>query len=158
MRERFRILGKLWGEGLFSAEPSSGSRLWPLWERVRKAVLTPLCDLRWTALGSLACPLLPEQEGPTKLHGLRSPGLWPHFPPSLLLLYLSAVLLSGWETKESHPLSSEFLWTTPPLQPRGQQHQGLKIPVPWKTTSWAQQLGERRLSYRALWASNTFHG
>ena len=63
-------LGKALGEEGFSElsiPPGSGK--WPLWERVRKAVLTPLCDLCWKALGGPGWPVLPEQEGPTKLHG-----------------------------------------------------------------------------------------
>lgn len=65
-RERFRSLGKLLGGRLFSAELFSRLRRWLLWERVRKAVLTPLCDLCWTALGGLTLPFLPEQGGAYK--------------------------------------------------------------------------------------------
>lgn len=86
-RERCRGLGKLWGAGLFSAQPSSWLGQWLLWERVKRAVLTPLCDLCWTALGSQAGLPLPEQARSTELH-VSCPELWPHFPHSLLLLHL----------------------------------------------------------------------
>lgn len=101
VRKRFWSLGKLWGGALFSAESSSGSRQWPLWERVRKAVLTPLRDLCRTVLGGLACPLLPEQEGSAKLHG--PPKCWalalhPSQPASPTPQF--AVPRSGWETRK----------------------------------------------------------
>lgn len=125
IRERFRSLGKLWGGGLFSAEPSSGSRQWPLWERVRKAVLTPLGDLCRTALGSLAHPFLPEQERPTKLHGLHSSGLWPH------LSCISVCSPAFWLGNQG---KSSFIFRVPldPSSPPAKRPTalGLKMPVP----------------------------
>lgn len=96
-RERFRSLGKLLGRRLFSAELFSRLKRWLLWERVRKAVLTPLCDLCWTALGGLTLPFLPEQEGPTKRH---VPQPWavaslPLQPTSLTSVCISAFWLGN---------------------------------------------------------------
>lgn len=53
----------------------------------QKALPTPLWDLHQALWAGQAAPSS-EQEGPTKLPGPPSPGLWLHFPHSLLLLRL----------------------------------------------------------------------
>lgn len=109
-RERCGGLGKLLGRKALLSSAFLQLGQWLLWGRVRRAVLTLLCDLCWAALGGQACFLLPlEQERPTELH-VPCPGLWPHSPRSLLLLHLSPQLcfLAGKPLKIIFYLPSQF--------------------------------------------------
>lgn len=152
-RERFRGLGNCWGGGLFSAELSSRLGQWPLWETVRKAVLTgyPLCDLCWTALGGPACPSSLNKRGPQNFMS-PSPGLWPHFPHSLLLLCLSLQLcfLAGKPPEVIFYLPSWFRSSSePPFPPAKLPTSGSKDSCALKNCSAAagevaQQLGPGR--------------